>query len=240
MARYETLIFGCSALGQAVSRHMTARKIPAILYSQSLDEVGDLLARKFDVAFLDSMDDDKLRDVGIGKWVKTIFCLFEEESKNVFLTLSARALDPALKIVCVAESRTSGQKLLAAGAGKVIDPYEISGRKVHELITRPLITDMLEQTVFGKYIDIAQIRIPEKSCLSGKKLNIEELEGYDVILMGVVDLELSEELIFSTTGVSHSLEAGDMLVVMGLENEIARLKQDIQENRVERLLNRSS
>ncbi len=238
MSQCDILVFGCSALGQAVAEQLTSRNYRTYLFSDELDEVSDLLAKGFDAAYVNYMDDEKLRSVGIGKWVKTIFCLFSEESKNVFLTLSARALDSKLKIVCVSESSASGQKLIAAGASKVIDPYEISGRKVHELITRPMIVDMLEQTVFGRYIDIAQIRIPEGSCLSGQSLFSQELKNYNVILLGVVDLELSEELIFSTSGIKHNLDAGDMLVVMGPEAEIARLKEDIQQDRKDVLLKR--
>ncbi|MEN8179708.1 MAG: NAD-binding protein [Pseudomonadota bacterium] len=232
------LVFGCSALGQAVAEQLTSRGYPTYLFSNDMDEVSDLLAKGFDAAHLDYMDDERLRAVGIGKRVKTIFCLFSEESKNVFLTLSARALEPELKIVCVSESSVSSRKLIAAGASKVIDPYEISGRKVHELITRPMIVDMLEQTVFGKYIDIAQIEIPENSCLTGESLFTQELKNHKVILLGVVDIELSEELIFSTSGIKHKLDAGDMLVVIGPEKEIARLKEDIQHDRKEELLGR--
>lgn len=122
----------------------------------------------------------------------------------------------------------------------MIDPYEISGRKVHELITRPMIVDMLEQTVFGEYIDIAQIEIPQQSCLAGGSLFSQELANYNVILLGVVDLELSDKLIFSTSGIEHRLDAGDMLVVMGPEDEIARLKEDIRLDRQERLLGDTS
>ena len=50
----------------------------------------------------------------------------------------------------------------------------------------------------------------------------------------MVDLELSEELIFSTSGIEHNLDAGDMLVVMGPEKEIERLKVDIQHDRHDR------
>ncbi|MEN8166482.1 MAG: NAD-binding protein [Pseudomonadota bacterium] len=236
MSGCDTFIFGCGALGQSVAEQLLTKKFSIALFGTDLDEVNDLLEKGFDAALVDYTDDDKLRSIGIGAWVKTIFCLFSVESQNVFLTLSARALDPELKIICVIESPASAQKLIAAGASKVIDPYEISGRKVHELITRPMIVDMLEQTVFGEYIDIAQIEIPQHSCLSGEILSTQELAGYNVILLGVVDLDLSEELIFSTRGIEHKLDIGDMLVVIGPEDEITRLKEDIQHDRKEQLL----
>jgi voltage-gated potassium channel len=57
-----------------------------------------------------------------------------------------------------------------------------------------------------------------------------------VILLGVVDLDLSEELIFGTSSIEHKLDTGDMLVVIGPEDQISRLKEDIQHDRKVRLL----
>ncbi|MCU7946787.1 MAG: NAD-binding protein, partial [Candidatus Thiodiazotropha sp. (ex Cardiolucina cf. quadrata)] len=137
MGRRDTLIFGSGALGHEVAMQLAERGIQVYLYSNDLDEVGGLLAKGLQAAIVNYMDDDKLREIGIGNWVKTVFCLFSDEPKNLFLTLSVRALDPNLKIVCVCESTSSGERLMAAGATKVIDPYEISGQRVHELIARP-------------------------------------------------------------------------------------------------------
>ncbi|MCG8485846.1 MAG: NAD-binding protein [Candidatus Thiodiazotropha sp.] len=226
MARRDTLIFGCGALGHEVAMQLSERGIQVYLYSNNLDEVGGLLAKGLQAAVIDYTDDEKLLGIGIGDWVKTVFCLFSEEPKNLFLTLSARALDPDLKIVCVAESIESSERLMAAGATKVIDPYEISGQRVHEMIARPYLVEMLENTVFGKHIDIAEIEIPDSSALAGMVLSDLELnKKYDLIVLGVVDLELGNQLIFTNSGVDHHLDAGDILVVIGGKQEIERLKQ---------------
>lgn len=87
----DILVFGCSALGQAVMEQLNSRNYTPNLFSDDTEAVGDLIAKGYDAAYLDYMDDENLRSVGIGEWVKTIFCLFSEESKNVFLTLSVRA-----------------------------------------------------------------------------------------------------------------------------------------------------
>jgi voltage-gated potassium channel len=234
MSRLDTLIFGCSALGHEVAMQLAERGVEAYLYSDDLDEVGALLAKGMQAAVVDFKNDDKLRDIGIGRWVKTIFCLFSHEPNNLFLTLSARALDPDLKIVCVCESAAAGERLKAAGATKVIDPYEISGHRVHERIARPYLVELLEGSLFGKHIDIAEIEMPEDSRLSGVALNDLELEKqFNLIITGVVDLELGNQLIFANSGVAHRLHAGDILVVIGPGDEIQRLKQAIADDTLE-------
>jgi voltage-gated potassium channel len=234
MARWETLIFGCGAMGYEVAVQMKERGIEVCLYSNEPNEVADMLSKGLNAVLIDYTDDDNLRQIGIGKGVETIFCLFTDEPQNLFLTLSARALDPTLKIICVCESVTSGAKLITAGASKVIDPYEISGHRVHELIARPYLVEMLESTVFGKYVDIAEIEIPASSSLSGTPLEDLHLDKrYNLIVMGLVDLELGSELIFSSSGVKHLIDAGDMLVVIGPAEEITRLREDVVANRLE-------
>lgn len=210
------------------------RGIETDLYSDNADEVGILLEKGMHAAVVDFRNDDRLREIGIGKWVKTIFCLFSEEHDNLFLTLSARTIDPNLKIVCVCKSATSGGRMMAAGATKVIDPYEISGHRVHERIARPYLVEMLENTLFGKHIDIAEIEIPEASRLSGVMLHDLHLgKRFNLIITGVVDLELGNRLIFTNSGVVHKLDAGDILVVIGPRREITRLKQAIGGNSLE-------
>ncbi|MEJ2453787.1 MAG: NAD-binding protein [Candidatus Thiodiazotropha sp.] len=234
MARWKTLIFGCGAMGQEVAFQLAERGIDACLFSNDTDEVAAIQAKGLDAAAVDHTDDDKLREIGIGGWVETIFCLFSHEPQNLFLTLSARALDSQLKIICVCESVTSGAKLITAGASKVIDPYEISGQRVHELIARPYLVEMLETTVFGKHVDIAEVEIPPTSLLSGTPLDDLQLtRRYNLIVMGVVDLELGRELIFCNNGVRHLMDAGDLLVVIGPRGEIARLREDVTANRLE-------
>lgn len=233
MARQKTLIFGCGAMGQEVADQLVERGIEVCLYSNDADEVANIQAKGLCAAVADHTDDDVLREIGIGDWVETLFCLFSDEPQNLFVTLSARALAPNLKIICVCESMTSGAKLITAGASKVIDPYEISGQRVHELIVRPYLVELLESTVFGRHVDIAEIEIPDTSSLAGAPLDDLQLNTrYNLIVLGVVDLEISRELIFCNSGVNHLMDGGDLLVVIGPAEEITRLREDVAANRL--------
>ncbi|MEW8209945.1 MAG: TrkA C-terminal domain-containing protein, partial [Candidatus Thiodiazotropha taylori] len=57
--------------------------------------------------------------------------------------------------------------------------------------------------------------------------DLELNKKYDLIVIGVVDLELSNQLIFTNSGVDHRLDAGDILVVIGGKQEIERLRQGV-------------
>ena len=215
-------LFGCNPLAIEVARRLTVARTPFVMLDSdaALVEAArkeDMLARQVDYT-----DDDALRDVGIGSHIEGVFCLFAEDSENVFLAISARALDPQLRIVAVCQAPQAAPKLLAAGADKVVDPYEISGARVHELIQRPEVVELLEQTVFGQQdLNIAEITIPHHSWLHGVHLSgLRKVTTQNVLLLGVVDLERGKDLIFSTRGIDHKLDYGDVLVVIGARSEI--------------------
>jgi len=215
-------LFGCNPLAIEVARRLTMARTPFVMLDRdaALVEAAHkegMLARQIDYT-----DDDALRDVGIGSHIEGVFCLFAEDSENVFLAISARALDPQLRIVAVCQAPQAAPKLLAAGADKVVDPYEISGARVHELIQRPEVVELLEQTVFGQQdLNIAEITIPRHSWLHGVHLSgLRKVTTQNVLLLGVVDLERGKDLIFSTRGIDHKLDYDDVLVVIGARSEI--------------------
>ena len=62
---------------------------------------------------------------------------FPSDAINVFVTLTAREMNPHMKIVSRAASESSISKLRRAGANQIILPHVIGGRKMTNLITRP-------------------------------------------------------------------------------------------------------
>ena len=141
---------------------------------------------------IDFRSDEDLKSIGIGSTVETLFCFFEQDSENVFLILSARALDENLNIIAIVDSPESAEKLLAAGANKIIDPYEICGRKIHDILKRPDITDIFDHTVFGRHdLHLAEVVVPEKSYLENSYASQLGLSArYNLILIGVVNKRL--------------------------------------------------
>jgi voltage-gated potassium channel len=224
-------LFGCNALAIEVAWRLTMVQTPFIMLDRDPKLVD--LARKEGLLAeqIDYTDDDALRAIGIGgSDIDGLFCLLGEDSENVFLAISARALSPKLRIVAVCQAPEAAPKLLAAGADKVVDPYEISGARVHELIERPEVVELIEQTVFGlQDLNIAEIVIPHASWVHGVLLStLRKHMTQNVILLGVVDLERGRDLIFSTRGIDHNLDHDDVLVVIGPQNQIDRFKRMIE------------
>jgi voltage-gated potassium channel len=226
------VLFGCNPLAIEVAKRLTMAGTPFVMVDSDATRVESALKEEMVALKIDYTDDDALRSVGIGSHIEGVFCLFTEDSENVFLAISARALDPQLRIVAVCQAPEAAPKLLAAGADKVVDPYEISGARVHELIQRPEVVELLEQTVFGlQDLNVAEITIPRGSWLHGVHLSgLKKVMTQNIILLGVVDLERGKDLIFSTRGIDHRLDYDDVLVVIGPRHEIDAFRALIDRN----------
>jgi len=144
-------VFGYNRLSFEVASRLDSELYKIVVIDH--DPVQLALARDngLEAVCIDFRSDEDLKAVGIGSRIDTLFCFFEQDSDNVFLTLSARALDKELNIIAIVDSPESAGKLLAAGANKIIDPYEICGRKIHDILKRPDITDIFDHTVFGRH-----------------------------------------------------------------------------------------
>ena len=181
----------------------------------------------FELTIMDYSDDALLQQEGVGSSVNFIFALFDEDAKNVFLTLSAKSIDERVNIIALTHTKDAIHKLELAGANTILDPYQISGKKIYKLITQPEVMNIIDATVFG-YHDIAieQITITEGSLLEGKMMSdLYPLEHYNILIVGIHDKELKKQFIFITEGYNHKLDAGDILVVIGETKEIKRYKK---------------
>jgi len=223
-------VFGYSIMSLEVMSRLNEDQYSLVFIGKDEAEAALVAAQGFEAKIIDFRNDDALKSIGIGTEVDILFCFYQRDSDNVFLTISARAIDKNLTIIAIVDDPESAEKLLAAGADKIIDPYEICGRKTHDMLSRPDITAILDNTVFGQHdLHIAQIEIPSGSCLENTNTSDLKLnEKHNLILIGVVDRESGDALHFAIGEQEYSLNAGDVLVVLGPSREIRSFKEEVE------------
>ena len=91
----------------------------------------------------DATDDATLRAGGIAR-AKGLFATIDSDAQNVYVILSARALNPGLFVVGRASTPAAEEKLARAGADRVVSPYTMAGRRLAELAVRPRVVDFLD------------------------------------------------------------------------------------------------
>ncbi len=228
--RKRALVFGCNPVGREVANQLAARGVRVTL----CDEVPPEQVRPgshWDYRRIDITADDELRDAGIGTGADYLFSLFNEEANNVFLVLSARALAPDMQIIGLSLSADSENKLLAAGASNVLDPYAISGRKIFRVIRRPDASQLLDHVIFGDAnLKLAELHVPVATPLEGRKLSELEIEErFNLMLLGIVDRGRGNQFFFATAGIDHAIDSNDVLVVIGSSEAIEALRDFLAE-----------
>jgi len=223
------IVFGYNNLSYEAISRLDQKSHDVLIIETDLSLKKSAEEKGFKTENIDFRSDKNLKSIGIGRSIDVIFCFLLEDSSNVFLTLSARAIDEDLDIIAIAGSAQSAEKLIAAGANKIIDPYQICGQKIHELIKKPDITNIIDHTVFGRDdLHIAEIVIPIGSYLENTYSSTLSLnDQHNLVLIGIVDKELDDNLHFAIGEKDHKLDAGDIIVVLGPSREIKAFKQEV-------------
>ncbi|RMH71245.1 MAG: potassium channel protein [Gemmatimonadetes bacterium] len=174
-------------------------------------------------------EDKVLVHAGIER-AKGLITTLHNDADNVFVTLTARGLNPDLKIVSRAAEESSEPKLIRAGADKVILPASIGGRRMASVLLRPDVVDFLDVIMHGEDIAlrIEQVTIPADSTMIGKSIiecRIREQTGAMII-----GIRPHGERVQISPPVMRPLKPLDTLIVLGQEDTIDRLKQLVAVN----------
>ena len=229
--RRSIAIFGYDRAAVEVATYLRGGDYRILIIDDDPDNLKLAEVQGFETTAIDYRDDTELAKLDLGKVIDSVFCLFPDDAENVFLTLSVRALAPEVRIVSIAHGRGAVPNLRAAGADKVIETREISGLRIWDIITRPIVTGILDRTLFGQAdLNLAEIPLPDTCFLIGRPVVDSGLEqDYDLMLMGLVDANGDEHFLYSPTAQDKRLAPGDVLLVIGPTTAIETLRSDLIE-----------
>ncbi|OHB31704.1 MAG: hypothetical protein A2X84_00160 [Desulfuromonadaceae bacterium GWC2_58_13] len=146
------------------------------------------------------------------------------DTENLFVVVTARGLNPSLKIIAKAINEESERKLRQVGANGVVMPDFIGGMRMASEMLRPSVVTFLDAMLRSrdKTLRVEEIRMPANSPLKGKSLGestLMDMEGVTVVAMS----DGKGQYAFNPSR-SRQLNAGDVVIVMGVVDNILRLK----------------
>ncbi|MFC1479713.1 potassium channel family protein, partial [Planctomycetota bacterium] len=174
----------------------------------------------------DPANDEVLNRAGIQNAIGVISIL-PEDKDNVFVTLTARGLNPDIRIVakCV-DSRTS-EKLRKAGADSVVNPDLIGGMRIASELMRPTAVSFLDKMLrvqSKSAIRFEDMKITKGSELEGKTIKEAALSTkYSLLVVGARK-KADEDFIYSPSS-DHVLEEGSEVVLLGELDKINQVKK---------------
>jgi len=173
----------------------------------------------------DATDDEMLRRAGVERaWGMIVST--GEDSVNLFIVLSARALNPDLTIVARSSRAENEEKLRRAGANSVVSPYNIGGKRMANSLMRPQLTHFIEELTFGGVeVWLEEMTVSEGSSLVGKtmaQLDLRRRTGVTILSI------LRTDGVLSLDG-NTQLCVDDHLILMGTRQQLDQLGTLLEE-----------
>jgi voltage-gated potassium channel len=218
------IICGFGRVGHQVASVFETSKVPFVVIDPKKESREELEPKGVPVMLGDATDDAVLLAAGI-HCAKGLIACSDSDVANVYVTLSARQLNPVLNIVARASLKDTEKKLTMAGANRVISPYFLSGVRMAAMATRPVACDFLDLVTHGGLVDfrLFQITVPSGSPLNRKTLgesNIRNASGALVLAIrksdGTFDLHPRK---------TSRIDTDDVLVVLGTQEQFDLLQK---------------
>lgn len=218
------IICGYGRIGRVLAHYLTERYLDVVVIEKNadrqmrMDEDGVLY-------LIGEATDERLLTTANIKAAKGLVTALATDADNVFLTLIAKQLNPELFIVARAIQNTAKRTLQAAGAGKVISPYDLGARRMAHAILRPTVIKFLELAFTDDSMDIQLEEIPVRS--TSRLLNVELKNSgirqeLDLIILTIQKKDGS--MIFNPQA-NTRIEVDDTLVVVGRARSVNRLEK---------------
>jgi voltage-gated potassium channel len=218
------IICGYGRIGRVLARFLIEKYLDLVVIERSerrilkMDDDGVLY-------LIGEANDEKvLERAGIQR-ARGLITAVATDADNVFLVLIAKQMNPDLFIVARASQNATKKTLLAAGADKVISPYDLGARRMAHAILRPTVIKFLETAFADESVDIQmeEIKIRPGSMLVGKTLRDSGIrQDYDLNI--IVIRKPNDQMVFNPKA-ETVIEAEDVMVVVGGARDIKQLER---------------
>jgi voltage-gated potassium channel len=217
------IVCGAGRVGWQVVQRLHIEGAPFVVIDQNEELVSKLLEDGFMAVHGDATLDEVLVNVQIEQ-AKGLITTLPEDALNVFVTLTAKGLNPDIKVVARMDKLESEKKLRHAGANKIISPAILGGWRMAMSILKPTSMEFIE-TLLHDYnieIDIEEFRIDQDSSLAGKTLGLSGVKEKTGAI--VIAIARGKDLI-SNPEAEEVILSGDLLIVLGKKEQLQRLEQ---------------
>ncbi len=222
------IVCGGGEIGTYVVEELLATGRKVVLIEKDKERLEEVLSGH-DVPFVegDATSEEVLLKAGIERCSGVIFAL-PEDRDNLLGVITARSLNPSVRIVTKGVDPAVRQKMIKVGASAVVYPERIGGLRLASEMIRPTVVDFLDgmlraQKEGAGAIRIEEIRIPEGSPLEGKTVVSSALHSKTGFLVVAVKEKEGGRYLTSPSP-ERPFKAGDVLIVMGDATRLDELR----------------
>lgn len=223
--RGHVVIAGAGSTGRYVIEELHAAKQPFVVIDRDEKRLLELSEELCEGALRyvvgDATHDSVLQQAGVER-ARGVVAALTADTDNLYVTLSARALNASARIVSKAVSPEAESKMRRAGASSVVSPNTIGGRRMANELLRPEVVEFLDQMHRADHaLRIEEVALPEGSPLAGKTLREAHLRQRTNAL--VVALRSGADSLVYSPG-PEQVPPLAKLIVLGAQRDIDELR----------------
>ncbi len=219
------IICGYGKIGREVCESLFSAGEAFIVIDTSEEKIDQALELGYLAAIGDATDDDILIKAGIQS-ARGLISAISDNSANIYLVLTARALNDTVRIVARGVGESYKKKMLRAGANAVVSPFEIGARRMAALMLKPEIVEFLEAfapgTTYG--LRLERLEIAEASSLIGKRLDQSYIKHDTGGALVLGTEKIDDRMVINPPGATV-LEENDVILALGNDDQLYKLKR---------------
>ena len=225
------VLCGYGRVGTQIARLLATRNASIVIIDLDEQQVNDANQNGYEVVRGSCTEDDTLREAGIER-AATLIVSLASDADAISTVLSARALNPDLRIVTRANATESEAKLKRAGADRVVNPLYQGAHRMASFAQQPDVADFLDVVVHDQEVEfeLEEFNVDERSSLAGVALGEAHIRRRTGAL--VLALRLQDGSFVSIPGPEVRLAPRTTLIAIGTTEQLRALA-DLLEVEVE-------
>jgi voltage-gated potassium channel len=217
------IICGMGRVGRSVARELAQKPVPFVFIENAESKRLRYGAENWLAIAGDATQEEILRQAQIER-ARGLVAATTTDAANLYIVLTARALNPHLKIIARVSEDSAEKHLLTAGADSVVSPYSFVGRRIAQSLLRPHVVSFLDAatTHLGMDLEIGEIQIGRNSVFAGKTIESSRLRQEHGLI--VLAIKRRESMRFNPAP-DEQIEVDDCLIAMGEPAQLRQLEQ---------------
>lgn len=234
--RDHIIVVGGGATGVHVVEELHTTQVRFVVIDtdeERLRRVAEEIAPGMLYVLGDATDDHILEQAGIAR-AKGLAATLPDDKDNVFVSITARALNANLRIVSKMTESSAESKLKRAGANATVSPSQIGGMRMASELVRPSVVQFLDKMLRDRKqaLRVEEVIIPDSSSLIGARLHETTIRNHTKVL--ILAVHHADGSYTYNPGADFIIEQGMTLVVLCQTADMMRLRQGIEDGSIGR------
>src|SRR2546422_5252223 len=216
------IICGAGRVGRSAARELARRPVPFLVIEQNEAKAAHH-SGEWLTLIGDATQEATLREAHIER-ARGLVAATTTDATNLYIVLTARGLNPGLKIIARASEEDAEKHLLTAGADSVVSPYLFAGQRIAQSFLRPHVVSFLDTatTHLGMDLEIGEISVAPDSSFAGKTIETSRIRQERGVI--VLAIKRPQGMRFNPAP-EDRIDPGDFLIAMGEPSQLRQLEQ---------------